>query len=94
MRLKGTGLMLATLIIQIIVMVVIFFIYPTLALFMLIDLALIVLAYNGFKEGKIGWATFVIIYGLIALGIGFVGGTVNISGILMLLAGILAYTDN
>ena len=94
MKLRGTGLMLATLVIQIIVMVVIFFIYPTLALFMLIDLALIILAYNGFKDGKIGWATFAIIYGIIALGLGFAGGTVNISGILMVLAGILAHTDN
>ena len=94
MRLKGTGLMLATLIIQILVMVVILFIYPTLAAFMLIDLALIIFTYNGFKNGKIGWATFAIIYGIIILVLGFANGTVNISGVLMTLAGILAHADN
>lgn len=93
MNLKGTGLILATMIIQIILNVIVFVAFPAVGAFMLIDTALIVATYFGFKNGKRGWATFAVIYAVISMVMAFSQGNyLNIS-ILLLIGGILALSD-
>ncbi len=93
MSLKGTTLLLITMIIQIILNVIILFALPAAGTFILIDTALIIATYIGFKNGKRGWAVFALIYGIISMLISFSQGNfINIS-ILVLIAGILALTD-
>ena len=94
MNLKGTGLVLTTIIIQVLVILYIFTILPMAGLLMCIDLALIIATYYGFKARKQGWAIFAIVYGVVIIALAIAQGSLfNISGILLLIAGILGVND-
>jgi len=95
MNLKGTSLILATLIIQVLVIIYVFTILPSAALLMCVDLALIVATYFGFKARKRGWATFAIIYGVVISVMAIMQGQLfNVSGLLLLIGGIMGAQDN
>lgn len=94
MQLKGTTLMLVAFILQIIANILILIVLPPAGFFLLIDTVLIGFAYFGFKNGKKGWATFAIIYSILSIIFALMGGSFSIGGILMLIAGILAVSDN
>ena len=92
MELKGTVLVLITMIIQIIINAIVLITLPAFGMIMLID-TLIIASYFGFKNGKRGWAIFATVYGIISMGLAFSQGNfINIS-ILLLIAGILALSD-
>jgi len=95
MQLKGTGLILATMIIQILVILYVFTISMEAALLLCIDLALIVGTYFGFKNGKGGWAIFAIAYGIVISIMAVSNGQLfNVSGVLLLVGGILGVIDS
>lgn len=52
MQLKGTVLVLVTMIIQIILNIIVFMAWPSVGALLLIDTVLIIFAYLGFKSGK------------------------------------------
>ena len=93
MELKGTVLVLITMIIQVIINAMVLIIFPPLGMIMLIDTMLIIASYFGFKNGKKGWAIFAVAYGIISMIMAFSQGNfLNIS-ILLLIAGVLALSD-
>ena len=93
MELKGTVLVLITMIIQIVINVIVFITLPPLGMIMLIDTALIAASYFGFKNGKKGWAIFAVAYGIISMIMTFSQGNVLNISILLLIAGVLALSD-
>lgn len=95
MNLKGTGLILTSLILQIISTAVLFIISgPLLGLLSLIDVALIAFAYRGYSNGEKGWATFATAYGIISIVMNLIQSIIPIGGIILLIGGIMGLTDN
>lgn len=95
MNLKGTGLILTSLILQIISTAVLFIISgPLLGLLSLIDVALIAFTYKGYLNGEKGWAVFATVYGIISIVMNLVQGVISIGGIVLLIGGIIGLTDN
>lgn len=94
-ELRGTKFILATMIIQVIInIVILLFVDIQLALFMLLDTGLIIVAYIGFTKGKRGWAIFAIIYGMISLISSLIQGNLLNVGILLIIGGILGLKDS
>jgi hypothetical protein len=93
MQLKGTVLVLVTMIIQIILNIIVFMAWPSIGALLLIDTVLIIFMYIGFKSGKRGWAIAAIVYSILSLLLAVSNGNFFNISILLLIAGILALTD-
>lgn len=91
--LKGTLLVLITMIIQIVLNIYILLVLSEEGVLFIIDTALIILAYFGFKSGKRNWAMFAIIYGIISMIFSLSLGNFFNVGILLLIAGIVGWTE-
>lgn len=94
MKLKGTGLILTSLILQVISTLIVFVMMGPLGLLTLIDVALIAFAYRGYSNGEKGWATFATAYGIISIVMNLIQSIIPIGGIILLIGGIMGLSDN